>query len=73
MTQKRTRFIVAAATLGILAACNNSDLTPVTAMFGQTMQAAFALTATDEPLTSAQIQGLATEVPVSLTTEPVDL
>lgn len=73
MSTNRTRAIVAAATVTLLVACGNNSLLPVTSLFGPTMTSAFAKSSTDAPLTSAQILQLASDRPVSLTTDPIDL
>lgn len=73
MTQKRARIIAASTTLAFLAACGSAALLPETTLFGPTMESAFALDKTDEPLSSEEILGLAADRPLSLTTDPIDL
>lgn len=73
MSTKRTKLIALAATLAFLAACGGSQMLPGSSLFGPTVKAAFAKSSTDEPLTSAQIQGLLTDRPLSLTADPIDL
>ena len=72
MSQKRTRLVAVTATVAFVAACGGSDMKPITSLFGPTMQMAFALSPTDAPLTSAEIQGLTVDLPLSLTTDPID-
>ena len=73
MTKNLKVFLAGMAIVAFVAACNDGDMKPVTSMFGPTMKAAFALDETDEPLTTAKIQGLLTDSPLSLTTDPINL
>ena len=73
MAQNRTKAIAATASLALLVACGSAAMLPVTQLFGPTMTTAFALDETDAPLSSAEIAGLATDRPLSLTTDPIDL
>lgn len=73
MSKNRTRAIIAGATLALLVACGSNAMLPVTKLFGPTMTMAFAQKTTDAPLTSEVILGLATDRPLSLTTDPIDL
>ena len=73
MTHNRTRLVVLSATIAFLAACGGSQMIPATSLFGPTMKQAFSRSATDEPLTSAEIQRLMVDRPLSLTTDPIDI
>ena len=73
MSHNRTRLVILSATVAFLAACGGSQLIPATSLFGPTMTKAFARSTTDAPLTSAEIQNLAEERPLSLTTDPIDI
>lgn len=73
MTHTRTRAIFASATFGLLVACGSNAMLPATQLFGPTMTMAFAQDETDAPLALDVISGLATDRPLSLTTDPIDL
>lgn len=56
-----------------LAACGGGGMLATSGLFGTTVQAALARGPNDAPLPSSRIQQLLVELPVSFTTDPIDL